>query len=103
MKILVVTQYFWPENFRINDLVLGLKEKGHEVKVLTGVPNYPGGQFFSGYNFSGPLFESYEDIPVFRVPLIPRGNGSRIRLVLNYISFVFFACLLGALLSVRDL
>ena len=91
----MVTQYFWPENFRINDLVLGLKERGHEVKVLTGVPNYPGGRFFTGYNFFGPLFETYEDIPVFRVPLIPRLNGSRIRLVLNYISFVFFACLLG--------
>jgi len=95
LKVLIVTQYFRPENFRINDLVLGLKERGHEVKVLTGVPNYPGGRFFTGYNFLGPFFETYEDIPVFRVPLIPRGNGSRIRLVLNYFSFVFFACLIG--------
>jgi len=97
MKILMVTQYFWPENFRINDLALGLKEKGHEVQILTGIPNYPGGRFFTGYNFFAPLFETYEDIPVFRVPLIPRGNGSRIRLVLNYFSFVFFAYLLGPL------
>jgi len=95
MKILVVTQYFWPENFRINDLSLGLKKKGHEVQILTGVPNYPGGRFFTGYNFFGPLFETYEDIPVFRVPLIPRGNGSRFRLALNFFSFVFFACFLG--------
>jgi len=95
--MLIVTQYFWPENFRINDLVLGLKERGHEVKVLTGVPNYPGGRFFTGYKFFGPLFETYEGIPVFRVPLIPRGNGSRIRLMFNYFSFVFFACLLGPL------
>ncbi|MBW2574979.1 MAG: glycosyltransferase family 4 protein [Deltaproteobacteria bacterium] len=95
MKILVVTQYFWPENFRINDLALGLKEKGHEVQILTGMPNYPGGRFFTGYNFFGPLFETYEDIPVFRVPLIPRGNGSRFRLVLNFFSFVFFACFLA--------
>jgi colanic acid biosynthesis glycosyl transferase WcaI len=97
VKVLIVTQYFWPENFRINDLVLGLKEKGHEVKVLTGIPNYPRGRFYSGYNFFGPLFETYEDIQAFRVPLIPRGNGSRIRLVLNYFSFVFFACLIGPL------
>jgi glycosyltransferase involved in cell wall biosynthesis len=95
--VLIVTQYFWPENFRINDLVVGLKEKGHAVKVLTGIPNYPGGRFFKGYNFFGPLFETYEEIPVLRVPLIPRGNGSRIRLVLNYFSFVFFACFLGPL------
>ena len=81
MKVLIVTQYFWPENFRINDLVLGLKARGHEVKILTGVPNYPVGRFFSGYKFFGPLFEAYDDISVFRVPLIPRGNGSRIRLV----------------------
>ncbi len=95
MRILIVSQYFRPENFRINDLALRLKEKGHEVQILTGIPNYPGGKFFTGYNFFGPLFETYEDIPVFRVPLIPRGNGSRTRLVLNYFSFVFFACLLG--------
>jgi len=97
LKVLIVTQYFWPENFRINDLVLGLKERGHEVKVLTGVPNYPGGRFFSGYRFFGPSFETYEDVPVFRVPLIPRGNGSRIRLALNYFTFVFFACFLAPL------
>jgi len=93
LKVLIVTQYFWPENFRINDLLLGLKEKGHEVKVLTGVPNYPGGRFFTGYNFFGPLFETYEDIPIFRVPLIPRGNGSRVRMLLNYFSFVLFSCI----------
>jgi len=97
MKILVVTQYFWPENFRINDLLLGLKERGHKVKVLTGIPNYPEGRFFKGYKNYRPLFETYDDIPVFRTPIIPRGNGSRIRLVLNYFSFVFFACLLGPL------
>ena len=95
MKLLIVTQYFWPENFRINDLVLGLKERGHEVNVLTGIPNYPGGRFFKGYNFFRPFFEVYEGIPVFRSPLIPRGNTSRVRMLLNYISFVFFACLFG--------
>ena len=45
MRILIVTQYFWPENFRINDLAVGLKEKGHTVTVLTGIPNYPEGKF----------------------------------------------------------
>jgi glycosyltransferase involved in cell wall biosynthesis len=98
MKILVVTQYFWPENFRINDLVLGLKERGHQVRVLTGVPNYPGGQIFTGYSLFKPSKETYEDdIPIFRVPLIPRGNGTRLRLIFNYLSFVISACLLGPL------
>ena len=41
MKILIVSQYFWPEDFRINDLALNLVEKGHEVLVITGNPNYP--------------------------------------------------------------
>ena len=75
VKVLIVTQYFWPENFRINDLVLGLKEKGHEVKVLTGMPNYPGGFLFDGYSLFKPFREIYKGIPVFRVPLIPRGRG----------------------------
>ncbi len=51
MNILIVTQYFWPENFRINDLAIGLHEKGHSISVLTGIPNYPGGRFFEGYGF----------------------------------------------------
>jgi len=46
---LIVTQYFWPENFRINDLALGMKQRGHRVTVLTGMPNYPAGEFFDGY------------------------------------------------------
>jgi len=97
VKLLIVTQYFWPENFQINDLVLGLKDRGHEVKILTGIPNYPGGRLFAGYNFFGPLSETYENIPIFRVPVLPRGNGSGIRLVLNFVSFLFFACLFGPL------
>lgn len=98
MKILVVTQYFWPENFRINDLVSGLRERGHEVRVLTGMPNYPGGQIFTGYSLFKPSKETYEDdILIFRVPLIPRGSGTRLRLIFNYLSFVISACLLGPL------
>jgi len=95
MKILIITQYFWPEGFRINDLVLGLKEVGHEVEVLTGMPNYPTGKFFSGYSFSKPKKESYEGVPVWRVPLVPRGNGQGWRLVLNFFSFAAAACVLG--------
>ncbi|MFN5226495.1 MAG: glycosyltransferase WbuB, partial [Bacteroidota bacterium] len=51
MHILIVSQYFWPEQFRINDIALGLKEKGNEVTVLTSIPNYPEGKFFPGYSF----------------------------------------------------
>lgn len=95
MNILIVTQYFWPEDFRINDLALGLKDKGHQITVLTGQPNYPGGSFFSGYGFFRKWREHYEGIEVVRVPLIPRGKGGGLRLALNYLSFVFFASLLS--------
>ena len=95
MKILVVTQYFWPENFRINDLVTGLKERGYDITVLTGKPNYPTGIFFPGYGFFSRSKEVFQDVPVYRVPLIPRGKGQRWRLALNYFSFVFFASVFG--------
>ncbi|MFA5272173.1 MAG: glycosyltransferase family 4 protein [Candidatus Omnitrophota bacterium] len=95
MKILVVSQYFWPESFRINDLVSALVEKGHCVSVLTGIPNYPDGKFFSGYNVVKNLRQSYRGAKIMRVPLVPRGKGKKIRLLLNYFSFVFFASLFG--------
>lgn len=88
MKLLVVSQYFAPENFRINDLVAGLVARGHEVTVLTGLPNYPQGRFFDGYGWRGPRRETLLGADVVRVPLIPRGAGGGVRLVLNYFSFV---------------
>lgn len=97
MRILVVSQYFWPENFRINDLVLGLAERGHEITVLTGQPNYPAGQFFASYGWGKRTRERYHSIEVIRVPLIPRGPGGGVRLALNYLSFAGFASLFGPL------
>ncbi|MBY0246150.1 MAG: glycosyltransferase family 4 protein [Nitrospiraceae bacterium] len=97
MKVLIVTQYFWPENFRINDLAQGLVKIGHDVTVLTGQPNYPSGRFFEGYRFGGRARETFQGIQVVRVPLLARGNGRTIRLLLNYLSFALFASLLGPL------
>lgn len=95
MRILIVSQYFWPETFRINDVAHGLREQGHDVSVLTGLPNYPEGRLFKGYGMSGPLREDYAGIPVCRVPLIPRGGGGGLRLALNYVSFVVSAIAFG--------
>jgi glycosyltransferase involved in cell wall biosynthesis len=90
MKILIVTQYFWPENFKINDLACGLKENDNEVTVLTGIPNYPKGKFFQGYSlFAGK--ENYNGIIIKRVPIFPRGNSGVFGLTLNYLSFVLSA------------
>ena len=94
MKILIVSQYFWPENFRINDLTLELVQRGHSVTVLTGIPNYPAGTVFEGYRKTPKAFEYYSGARVFRVPMIARGNGA-VRLFLNYLSFVIGACLYG--------
>ena len=102
MKVLIVSQYFWPENFRINDLAQGFTERGHQVTVLTGQPNYPSGKFFPGYGFFKNFSQTYEGIRVLRVPLIPRGNGKGFRLLLNYISFALMGSILGPLLCRGD-
>lgn len=97
MKLLVVSQMFWPENFRVNDLVGGLVERGHEVTVLTGMPNYPEGRYRDGYGLRGPWTQEYRGATLIRVPLIPRGRGGGIRLALNYLSFAIAGSLLGPL------
>jgi colanic acid biosynthesis glycosyl transferase WcaI len=95
MKILVVSQYFYPESFRINDVCLGLIEKGHEVTVFTGLPNYPEGSFFEGYSYQGPYHENLGKIKIIRTPLIPRGKNKSLRLILNYFSYFFCATILA--------
>lgn len=88
MKTLVVTQYFWPEEFRINDICEGLVQKGHTVEVLTGLPNYPYGKLFDGYSFFKRGQKQYKNIKINRCYLSERGQNSSIKLALNYISFV---------------
>ncbi|MDP1812051.1 MAG: glycosyltransferase family 4 protein [Sediminibacterium sp.] len=91
MRILIVTQYFWPESFRINDLCLGLKERGHEIVVLTGIPNYPKGKFYNGYNIFKKRVEDWNGIKIYRAILFPRRSGKGLSIALNYLSFPFFA------------
>lgn len=85
--ILVISQYFYPEQFRINDICSEWVKRGYKVTVITGIPNYPQGKFFDGYGFSKKRKETYNGIEIIRIPLIPRGNKS-IMLALNYLSFV---------------
>lgn len=98
MRILVVTQYFWPENFKINDLCDGLIERGHDVTVYTGIPNYPEGQFYPGYSFQGPYTEMKGLIKIIRSPLLPRGKNKSLQLILNYFSYFIFATFLAPFL-----
>lgn len=95
MRVLVVSQYFWPENFRINDLAQHLRERGHEVTVLTGQPNYPDGRFFSGYGWLRKWRETYQGAEILRCPLLPRGRGHWFRLAFNYVSFALSASVLA--------
>jgi len=92
-----LTQYFWPESFRINDLALALVERGHAVTVLTGMPNYPAGRLYPGYGPFRPAEERHDGVRILRVPLLPRGLHRAWRLALNYLSFTLSASLLGPL------
>lgn len=93
MRILIVSQYFHPENFRINDIVKSLVEKDVDVDVLTGKPNYPDGKYFPGYKAWGCQRELWHGANIVRVPLVARGNGRARNLILNYLSFVAAGCL----------
>ena len=87
MRVLIFTQYYWPEGFSIVGVAKTLLKKGVEIEVLTGKPNYPAGKVFSGYRAWGCQRELHQGININRVPLLPRGKGG-LRLALNYLSFV---------------
>lgn len=94
MRILILSQYFWPENFRINDLALDLQKNNIDVTVLTGYPNYPDGSVFEEFKKNKKSFNTLNDISITRVPIVPRGKG-KIQLALNYLSFIFSASTIG--------
>lgn len=85
--ILVISQYFYPETFRINDMCQEWVKRGYKVTVITGIPNYPMGKFFDGYGYTKKRKEIWNGINIVRIPLIPRGKTS-IGMVANYLSFV---------------
>lgn len=87
-RILVWSQHFWPESFRINEVARDLAAAGAEVTVLTGQPNYPKGEIFDGYRAAGMGVEDWDGIPIVRVPLAPRGAGRSRQLAANYLSFI---------------
>ena len=90
-RILVVTQHFWPENFRINDMVAGFVQDGVAVDVLCGLPNYPKGEWFDGYSENGPWEQTYQGAGVYRAKEIPRKGNTGLRIFLNYVSWPWYA------------
>ena len=91
MNILFISQYFYPENFKGNDLVFELAKRGHKIVVITGKPNYPKGDFYEGYTFFNKGKEVIQGVTIYRLPLFARHSGSKIWLALNYISFYISA------------
>lgn len=102
MKILIVTQYYFPENFKSNDLSFELQKRGHDVTVLTGLPNYPEGKMFDGYGVFKNRKQEINGVKIIRSLLLLRGKGGGIRLFLNYFSFAFFASIKAFFLNFNN-
>ena len=92
MKILLITNHFHPEEFRCNDLAFELARRGHKVSVLTGIPDYPKGRFHQGYDIFRKRVERVNGVKVYRSLIIPRGDGGKLRLMLNYGSSLLAQC-----------
>lgn len=90
--LLILSQFFWPENFRINELAIKLNRK-YKVKVITSIPNYPNGIYFNNYGYSKNRKQSYKKIEINRVITYPRKDGSSLNLLLNYLTFNIFSFL----------
>ena len=96
-KILLVSQHFYPEAFVINPLCQEMARLGVDVEVLTGQPNYPNGKIYDGYKAISIRIDYFnENIKVHRVPMFPRGNAGKLRLILNYLSFILSATFIGS-------
>ena len=88
MKILIISQHFWPESFIINDVASRLAKNGNSIHVLTGQPNYNTGKIPKKYKTFNIKKQIYNKVKIFRVPILSRGNKTALRLILNYITFI---------------
>lgn len=93
MRILIVTPHFHPESFKCNDMAFDLARRGHEVSVMTAIPDYPQGKFYKGYGVFKRRRERLNGVTVYRSLVVPRGKGGAVRLAINYVSYAFFASL----------
>lgn len=91
MRVLLISQYFYPEEFKCNDIAFELSRRGHDVTVLTGIPNYPKGKYFPGYGVLRKRREVIDGVKVVRALTVPRKSGSGKWLAMNYLSYAFFA------------
>jgi glycosyltransferase involved in cell wall biosynthesis len=101
MRLLIFTQYFYPENFKGNDIAFDFAQKGYDVHVVTAIPNYPTGRFYEGYSFFKRTSEKYNGVKITRLPVISRGSGKGFRLLINYVSYLLVSCVYSLLLIRR--
>jgi glycosyltransferase involved in cell wall biosynthesis len=103
MRILILTQFFDPEPASIPGLPFAswLQSQGHNVEVITGFPNYPGGKFYPGTRVALWRRDEFESIRVNRVLLYPSHNGSAVSRMVNYSSFAISAATIGSFLTRR--
>lgn len=102
MNICIFTNHFYPEDFKVNDIAFELAKLGHEITVLTAIPDYPKGKFYEGYSLFKRRREVVNGVNVIRLPIIPRGKGGAIRLVLNYLSYYFCLSIFTFFHSLRN-
>ncbi|MBQ9204157.1 MAG: glycosyltransferase family 4 protein [Prevotella sp.] len=98
-KILICTNHFYPETFRVNDVAFHLAERGYDVTVLTAIPDYPKGKYYEGYGLFKRRSERIRGVKVIRGFIIPRGQGGAVRIVLNYLSFFISSVLISLYLG----
>jgi glycosyltransferase involved in cell wall biosynthesis len=100
-KILIVTECFYPEEFKINDVALSWKDKGYDVDVLTLVPTYPLGKVFPGYKNGFFRKDEYQGINIFRIHAVTGYRDSAIKKVLKYINFAIFGSITAIFIGRR--
>ena len=100
MRILLLTPLFQPEPNHLKGLAFAreLRRQGHEVEVLTGFPNYPGGRIYAGYRMRWHQCEILDGVAVHRLPLYPSHGNSGVLRFLCYASFAASASVLGPFL-----
>lgn len=90
MKILILSQRYWPESFRITDIAEELVKRGNDVTVLTGLPNYPKGYIFDDYKNGKNRIQEHNGVKIVRAKEIERRNDL-VHRFLNYYSFPHYA------------
>ena len=100
-KILIVTECFYPEEFKINDVAISWKDKGYAIDVLTLTPTYPLGKVFPGYKNSFFRKDEYQGINIFRLRAVTCYRDSAIKKILKYINFMVFGSITAIFIGRR--